>query len=87
MIYGFGALYEVQILRTEAVESEQQHRYVGKQGPVGTNYRPDSIDTIGNNWTNTNGGFRGIDDYGSGICRFQALRVISHATCKEPSVC
>ena len=49
MIYGFGALYEVQILGAEAVESEQQHRYVGKQGPVGTNFRPDSIDTIGNN--------------------------------------
>ena len=87
MIYGFGALYEVQILRTEAVESEQQHRYVGKQRPVGTHFRPDSIDTIGNNWANISGGFRGIDDYGSGIRRLRALRVISHATCKVPSVC
>jgi len=87
MIYGFGALYEVQILRGDAVESEQQHRYVGKQGPIGTNFWPDSIDTIGNNWPNINGGIRGIDDYGSGIRRFRALQVISHATCKVPSVC
>jgi len=33
--------------------------------------------TQGNNCANINGGFRGIDDYGSGIRRFRALRAIS----------
>ena len=41
----------------------------------------------GNNWVNINCGGRGINDYGSGILQFRALRVISHATSKVPGVC
>ena len=37
----------------------------------------------GNNWKIINCGFRGIDDYGSGIHQLRAMRVILHATAKE----
>ena len=45
-------------------------------------FQPDYIGMTGNNWENINCGFRDIDDYGSGIHQFRALRVISHATSK-----
>jgi len=52
-------------------------------------FQPDYIGMKGNNWENINCRFRDIDDYGSGIHQFWALRMISHATSKVvfPSAC
>ena len=41
----------------------------------------------GNNWVNINCGGPDINDYGSGIHQFRALRVISHATSKVVFTC
>jgi len=86
MIYRCGALYIVEIILAEEVESGQHHRWVAYQEPVGTNFRSDGIDIKGKNCTYVNSRFQGIDDYGRGIRSFRRLPVISHATCKVPRV-
>jgi len=77
----------LEILLAKEVESGLHHRKVANQELVGTNFRSDGTDIIGNNCAYGNSGFWAIDDYGRGIHSFCGLQVILHATCKVSSVC
>jgi len=77
----------LEILLAKEVESGPHHQKVANQEPVGTNFRSNRTEIKGNNCAYGNSGFWAIDDYGRGIHSFCGLRVISHATCKVPSVC